>query len=321
MRDLKLGFKKIEGIGFNNSQLECINADESILHCVRCTYQEHLGDLVLTERGITFLKVKGVLGDSHERLHHFDYEGIRRIRTKKKQSGIFRHGIVISHQSKSLENQTCLYACEEYKAVLFLSFFERQNLLLKTPEEISSTIQSLSTIKRHADLLKVAKNPKLRPYFVAFSLDKLEREILSLLEQRFEVDLFEVAMSKDMHSLVALLHEADPRKIPKDQVYYTISDLVAHLILRGQIDGIITETGRYVSNRALERIQVPYEMLADFKTIFAQLNERGILVWALECPTCHRKMKYPKTGTEATCQFCEETIHARDVLTKFVDLL
>jgi hypothetical protein len=280
-----------------------------------------MGDLVLTDKGVTFLKIKGMLGQGRERLHQFDFDEIRHIRTKKKKSGIFRHGIVIGQQSKSLENQTYHYSCEEHKAALFLALFERQKLRLKTPEETSSTIQSLSTIKRNADLLKVAKNPKLRPYFSSYTLEKIETEILSELKHRFEVDLTQVAMNKQIHSLVALLHKSDPKKIPKDQVYHTITDLAAHLISRGEIDGKITEVGRYISNKALARIKVPFEELADFETIFAQLKEKGLLIWTLECPTCFRRIKYPKKGKEITCQFCESPIRAIDVFKKVKDLL
>ena len=262
-----------------------------------------------------------MLGQDRERLHQFDFDEIHRIRTKKKKSGIFKHGIVIGSQSKSLENQSHYYSCEENKAVLFNAFYERQKLLLKTPEEISSTIQSLSTIKRNGDLLKVAKNSKMRPYFYAFSLDKIETEILRLLKHRSDVDLLEVARNKQIHSLVALLHESDPKKIPNDQVFNTVTDIAADMILRGELDGTVTEFGRYVSDKALGRVKRPFDMLADFETIFAQLNEKGILVWALECPTCSRKIKYPKKGKETTCQFCEDTIHATDVLKKFLDLL
>ena len=302
-------------------KLEGINADESVFHRIRCTYQELLGELMLTDKGITFLKIRGVLGEGRERLHEFNFDEIRRIRTKRKKSGIFRHGIVIRHQSKSSESQTYYYSCEEYKAVVFLALFEKQKLLLKTPEEISSTIQSLSTIQRNADLLKVAENPKMRPYFFAFALDIIETELLKRLKHRFDVDLFDIAMSDQIHSAVALLHECDPKKIPKDQVYNAVIDLVNHLILRGELDGIVTVLGKYVSSKALERIAVPFDMIADFKTIFAQLNEKGILIWALECPNCFRKIKYPKNGKKITCPFCNETIHAKDILKKFVALL
>lgn len=262
-----------------------------------------------------------MLGQSRERLHQFDFDQILRLRTKKKKSGIFSYVIVIDHQSTPSENQTYPFSCEAHKAALFLSFFEREKLLLKTPKEISSTIQSLSTIKRNADLLKIAENPKMRPYFFAFALDNTEKELLSILKDRFEVDLFEVAMSKQVHSLIALLHESDPKKIPKDQVYFTIADLVTHLISRGELDGRVTETGRYISSKALARIPGPFEMLADFQTILSLLHEKGLLIWALECPNCFKKNKYPKKGDKTTCRFCKTTIYAKDVLKKFIDLL
>lgn len=303
------------------TKLEGIRADESVFYRIRSTYQGLLGELVLTTKGIVFLKINGMLGQGRERLHQFDFNEIRRIGTKNKKSGIFRHGVAIGHQSKSSKNQSYYYSCEEHKAVLFLAYFEKQNLLLKTPEEISSTIQSLSTIKRNADLIQIAKNSNMRPYFLAFAVNKIETEILNLLKHRFEVNLLEFAMSKQIHSLVALLHESDPKNISKNQVFNTVTDLVANLILRGELDGIIADTGRYVSNEALARIPVPFDMLADFETIFAQLNEKGILIWALECPTCFRKIKYPKKGKETTCQFCKETIHAIDVFKKVIDML
>ncbi|MFW9792758.1 MAG: hypothetical protein ACFFEE_00525 [Candidatus Thorarchaeota archaeon] len=310
--------KKSEGTSLKS---EGINDDESIYHKIRCTYQELLGDLVLTDRGISFLEIKGMLGQGCERLHQFDFDEIRRIRTKKKKSGIFRYSIEIGYRTKSSESETNHYSCEEYKAALFLAFFERQKLLLKTPTEISSTIQSLSTFKRNADLIKVAKNSKMRPYFFAFALDKIESEILSQLEQRFDVDLFEVSKNKEMHSLVALLHESDPKKIPLDQVYNTVTDLTTNLISRGELDGKVTELGRYISSKALERISGPFEILADFETIFTRLHEKGLLIWALECPACSRKIKYPKKGKAITCDFCKEPIHARDVLQKFLNVL
>ncbi len=302
-------------------KIEGIKANESVLHRIRCTYEGAMGDLVLTNKGIVFLEIKGMLGERRERLHQFNFDEIRDIQTKKKKSGIYTHGIVLNQQSDSLENHSYYYSCEEYKAVLFLAFFERQILLQTAPKEISSTIQSLSTIKRNADLLKVAKTPKMRPYFFAFCLDRIESEILGSLKDRFDINLFELAKSKQIHSLVALLHESDPRRMAKDQVYYTVVDFAGHLIFRGELDGKVTELGRYISSKALARINAPIDTIADFETIFSQLHEKGLLIWAIECPNCFRKIKYPKKGKETTCQSCKTTIHARDVLKKFVDLL
>ena len=303
------------------TKLEGIAPDESVFHSMRCTYENFWGDLVITNKGIVFLKIKGILGQGRERLHQFDFDDISRIRTKKKKSGIFRHGIMIGHQSESLENQTYHYSCEEYKAVLFHAIFERQKVLLNTPEEISSTIQSLSQFKRDADLLKLAKNEKMRSYVWVFFFEKLKAGILSLLKHRYEVDLIEVAMNKQVHSLIAHLHDSEPKEIPKDQVYDTVTDLVAYLILRGELDGKLTDVGSYVSNKALARISVPFEMLADFETIHFQLKEKGLLIQTLDCPKCFRKIQYPKQGKKTTCEFCGETIQAKDVFKKFHDLL
>jgi len=303
------------------TKLEGITPDESVIHSIRCTYENLWGDLVLTNKGIVFLKINGMLGQGRERLHQLNFDEIHRIRTKKKKSGIFRYGIVIDCHSGSLENQIYYYSCEEYKAVLFLALSERQKLFLKTRKENSSIIHSLSNFKRDGDLLKVAKNPNMKPYVSIFFLEKIEAAILSLLRNKSDVDLFEVATNKQVHSLIARLHESDPRKMPKDQVYYTVTDLVAHLISRRDLDGIITDVGRYVSNRLLARIKVPFEELAEFETIFAQLNENGFLIWKLECPTCFKKIKYPKKGKKTNCQFCGSSIHAIDVFKKVKDLL
>ena len=301
-------------------ETEGTKTDESVYHKIRCSYEEQLGDLLLTDRGVTFLQIKGILGEGHEQLHQFDYNDIDRVRTKKRMSGIYRHGLVIGEQNGSSPNNSYLYSCEEHKAVLFHSFYERQKLLFQTPGEMTSTIQSLSMIKRNADLLKVAKNPNMRPFFFTFTLDQLEGEILSILRHRFEVDLLELAGNHEIHSLVALLHEADIRRVQKDEVYRTIMDLVANLISRGELEGVITDLGTYVSNKALDRIPAQYDTIADFKTIFSQLHEKGLLIWAIECPHCSRKIKYPKIGKTAECQFCGNTIYARDVLKKYVNL-
>lgn len=303
------------------TKLEGITPNESVYHSIRCTYENLWGDLVITNKSIVFLKIIGMLGQGRERLHQLDFDEIHLIRTKKKKSGIFRHGIVIGYNSNSSENHTYYYSCEEYKAVFFLALYERQKLFLTTPKESSSIIQGLSNFKRDGDLVKVAKNPNMKPYVSTFFLEKAESVILSLLRNRSDVDLIEVATNNQVHSLIARLHESDPRKMPKDQVYYTVTDLVAHLISRRDLDGILTGVGRYVSNKALDRIKIPFENLADFETIFSQLKEKGLLIWTLECPNCFRKIKYPKKGKDISCQFCGSPILAIDVFNKVKDLL
>ena len=302
-------------------KLEGITSEELVHHSVRCKYENCWGDLVITNKGIVFLEIKGMLGQGRERLHQFDFDEIEIIRVKKKNSGIFKYSIAVSIQTKQLEKQTLYFTCEKYKAVLFLAVYERQKLSFKNPEESIVAIDSLSKFKRHGDLLNVAKNPKMKPYVTSFFLDKIESSILNQLRNRPSIDLLEVANNKELHSLVARLHETDPKQLPKGQVYKMVTDIVAHLISRRALDGIITDVGSYVSNRTLSRRKVPYEMLADFQTIFAQLYENGFLIWKIECPTCFRNIKYPKRGKEVTCQFCKSTIDAIDVFKKVKDLL
>ncbi|MHA1635879.1 MAG: hypothetical protein ACTSUZ_15115 [Candidatus Thorarchaeota archaeon] len=302
-------------------KLEGITPEESVYHSIRCTYENLWGDLTITNKGVVFLEIKGMLGQGRERRHQFDFDEIVLIKIKKKNSGIFKQCIAISYHSNQSEDQTYCFSCEKYKAVLFLAIYERHKLSLKTPEESSSAIQSLSKFKRHGDLLNVAKNPKMKPFVTAFFLGKIEAAILSQLRTTSDVDLFEVSSNKQVHSLIARLHESDPKQLSKDQAYYTVIDIVAHLISRRELDGIITEVGSYVSNRNLARRKVPYDMLADFETIFAQLYENGFLIYKIECPTCFRKIKYPKRGKKITCQFCKNPILALDVFKKVKDLL
>ena len=302
-------------------KLEGITSDESVFHSIRCKYENLWGDLVITNKGIVFLEIKGMLGQGRERLQQFDFDDIDLVKTKKKNSGIFKHCIEINSHSNPSENQTIRFSCEKHKAVLFLALFEKHKLSLKTPEESSAAIESLSKFKRYGDLLNVAKNPKMKPYVTTFFLEKSEATIMSQLRNKPHTDLYEVAKHKEVHSLIARLHESDSKKLSKDQVYYTVTDIVSHLISRRDLDGIITPVGSYVSNRSLARRKVQYDMLADFETIFAQLYENGFLIYKIECPTCFRKVKYPKRGKTTTCQFCKSPIVAMDVFKKVKDLL
>ncbi len=303
------------------TKLEGINPDESVFHSTRCTYENLWGELVVTDKGIVFLKFKGVLGKGRERLHQFNFDEIRHVQVSKIGSGIFRHCIVVDHYSKSSRKRTYHYECEEYKATLFLALFERQKHILQTPKEIQSSMRRLAKSKGESDSLNIVKVPRMKLYLLADFLEAIEAEILDLLKSTFEADLFEIATNARVHELIARLHGSTPRRIPKDKVYFTVSDLVTNLILRGELDGLVTDAGTYVSSEALARISVPFEMLADFETITSQLKEKGLLIWTLECPTCSKKIKCPKNGKEATCEFCDTIVPAIDVFTKFKDLL
>ena len=163
--------------------------DESVFYSVRCRYDNILGDLAITNKGIMFLKIKGILGQDRERLQQLDFDEIDYIKTKKTNSGVFNHSIVVKNKSPQLENQIN-YSCEKYKAVLFHALYERRKLQISSPEESSTAIQSLSRFKRYGDLLNVAKNPTMKPYVTAFFLEKIENSILDQLRNKPQVDLY-----------------------------------------------------------------------------------------------------------------------------------
>lgn len=229
-----------------------------------------------------FIKYEGALVRRGQRIHDFPFEDIKGIRIEKK--GLFGNSIAIDSSSLAWGNRTYNYGCSESEAKIFLAMFENQKLLLKTPEELETAILSLVKPKGEADLMDISKSHKIR-------------------------------------LLTARLKEIDPNKIPDIQVFNTVKDLVVQLIAKGSLDGIITDENRYVSNVLLARKSVQYQVVLDFASIHAQLENKGIVLQTLECPSCNGKLEYPKDGDVINCQFCGATVHAVDVFKKFKDLL
>ena len=237
---------------------------------------------MITDKGVVFIKYEGALVRRGQRIHDFPFEDIKGIRIEKK--GLFGNSIAIDSSSLAWGNRTYNYGCSESEAKIFLAMFENQKLLLKTPEEIETAILSLVKPKGEADLMEVSKNQKVR-------------------------------------SLVARLHGMDAYKIPDIQAFKAVRDIIVKLIARGDLDGIITEENRYVSNVILARKSVQYQVVLDFASIHAQLENKGIVLQTLECPSCNGNLEYPKDGDVINCQFCGATVHAVDVFKKFKDLL
>jgi hypothetical protein len=303
------------------AKLEGLNSDESVFHSIRCTYQNIKGELVVTNKGVVFLQITGILEKGRERLHQFDFDEIHDLQSDKKGLGLFKHSIMLDHRSPSLGNHTYQYSCNQYKVNLFLALFERQKLILQTPNEIESTIQKLTKPKGDADLLEIVKNPKMRSYFLAVFLEEIETAILSLVKSKSIVDLVEVAKNQQVESLIVRLHGSSKGKISQEQVFNTVKDLVSHLISRGDLEGIVTDEGSYVSKALLAQEKVPYQILADFASIHSQLKNKGIIIHTLECPVCNIKSVYPQSGEVTICQFCGTIIQAIDIFKKFKDLL
>jgi len=264
------------------SNLDGINPDEKVFHRIRSTFNKINGELVLTNKGIVFLKTAGMFGRSRERLHFFNFDEIHGVRSEKK--GVFGRSVAVDHQSPKWGNRTLLYSCSQQNATEFLGALKILKLRMKTPEETESLLLSLIKPKGEADLLEISKTPQLRV-------------------------------------LIARLHRLGPGKISDSRLLDTVKKIVVHLISKGDLDGIITDENRYVSNVILARKSVQYQVVVDFASLFSQLENKGIVLQTLECPSCNGKLEYPKNGDEIICQFCSATVYAVDVFKKFKDML
>lgn len=263
------------------SKLEGINPDERVFYITHCTYQKFRGELVLTDKGIVFLRESGFFRTGRERLHFFVFNEIHGIRTEKKG---FRFYIALDHHTLSWGNRTYRYACSKLNADRFLEAIERQKSQLKVPEQTESLILRLIKPKGEADLQQIAKNPEVRSY-------------------------------------IARLHGTSSDRIPDVRVFNSVKDIVVRLISRGDLDGIITDENQYISNVLLARKSVQYQVVIDFASLYSQLENKGIILQTLECPSCNGNLEYPKDGDVINCQFCGATVHAVDVFKKFKDML
>jgi hypothetical protein len=264
------------------SKLEGINPDEQVFHSMRCTFQKFKGELVITDKGIVFLRSSGMFGTGRERMHFFVFEEIHGIRAEKK--GLLGSSIALDHRTLSWGNRTYRYACSQLDANEFLGALALQKSQLRAPEETESMILSLIKPKGEAELLEVSRNPKLRP-------------------------------------LIARVYHNTQEKIPDIQFFNAVKNIVVRLISRGDLEGIITDENRYISNVLLARKTVQYQVVVDFASIHSQLENKGIILQTLECPSCNGKLDYPENGDTIVCQFCGATVHAVDVFKKFKDLL
>jgi hypothetical protein len=264
------------------SKLEGINPDERAVHVAKCRYQKFSGDLVITDKGVVFIKYEGAFVRRGQRIHDFPFEDIKGIRHEKK--GLFGNSIAIDSTSLAWGNRTYNYGCSESEVKIFIAMFENQKLLLRTPGDLETAILSIVKPKGEADIMEVSKTHKVR-------------------------------------LLVSRLKGIDPRKISDIQVFNTVRDIIVKLIAKCDLDGIITEENRYVSNVMLARKSVQYQVVLDFASIHSQLENKGIVLQTLECPSCKGNLEYPKDGDVINCQFCGATVHAVDVFKKFKDLL
>ena len=203
--------------------IEGINPDERVFFRIGCSYQKFNGELVLTDKGIVFLKASGLFGTGRERMHYFTFVDIHGLRAEKK--GLFTNFIALDHRSLSWGNRTYRYSCSHQDVVDFLGAFELQNLYLKTPEEIEELVLNLVKPKGEADLAAVSRHPRIK-------------------------------------ELVRRLHGKTHTAISDTQSLDVVKKAVIRLISKGNLDGIITEENRYISNVMLARKTVQYLIIS-----------------------------------------------------------
>ncbi|MFW9868494.1 MAG: PH domain-containing protein [Candidatus Thorarchaeota archaeon] len=264
------------------SKIEGINPDERVVYALRCRLQKFAGDLVVTDKGIVFIKYEGTFITRGKRLHDFPFETLGGIRIEKQ--GLFGTNIAIDTRDLAWGNRTHRFSCSDSDAKRFIAVVENQKQLLKTPEEVETIILSLVKPKGEADLMEVSRNLQIR-------------------------------------DLIARLQGLTHDRLPDIWAFNAVRDIVVKLIAKGSLDGIITDDNKFVSNALLARKSVQYQVVLDFASIYSQLENKGIVLQTLECPSCNGKLEYPKDGDTTTCQFCGATVHAVDVFKKFKELL
>jgi hypothetical protein len=119
----------------------------------------------------------------------------------------------------------------------------------------------------------------------------------------------------------ARLHGVKATRVEMSHILRQVHHTVTSLIADGRLDGIITEDGKYVSNVMLARKTIQYHVTIDFTSLFSQLENKGIVLQTIDCPSCNGKLEYPKSGDTVVCQFCGSTVHAVDIFEKFKGLL
>jgi len=135
------------------------------------------------------------------------------------------------------------------------------------------------------------------------------------LKPATEANLKQIAESSDIREI---LYKVLGRKNATPENYLkAIIDMTRSLISEGILDGIIDDSGKYISRISLERKSIQYQVSIDFTSLFSQLKGKGIVLESLECPSCKGKLEYPESGSIVTCNFCGSNVSAVDLFEKF----
>ncbi|MHA2143408.1 MAG: PCI domain-containing protein [Candidatus Thorarchaeota archaeon] len=239
------------------------------------------GVMVVTQKGIVFLESTGMFKTSRKRIHSYTFDEIESI----------------SIESRGVSGSISGSA--------FLS------VGYSTPRGVMRVKYRMYEPRAKAALAKVERvRKKLR------APEEIRRHLLQLIKPKGEVSLREIAMISSLKQLMA-----DPQSLTDENMYNFVHHMVSRLIAEGELDGIIDDKDNYVSNVMLARKTVQYQVVIDFTSLYAQLENKGIMLQTIDCPACGGKLDYPENGSTVQCKYCESTVSAVDIFEKFKSLL
>ncbi|MHA2210335.1 MAG: PH domain-containing protein [Candidatus Thorarchaeota archaeon] len=282
------------------SKRDGLDSDEKVITYERCNLLRYekkgslgskhgvysSGELVITQKGIVFIEMTGAFRSSRKRTHSIIYDDIQSISVETRgMTGAVSGGVHLAVAFSSPRGtMRTRFKLHKTKAEKILRAVKRMQKKLKTPGELRSTITRLVKPKGEVSLHDVAKNASLRKLIIQAT--GVRSGILS------EAKAFEKTTA-----------------------------IVESLIADGELDGIVTDDGMYISNTMLARKSVQYQVVIDFTSLFSQLETKGIVLQTIECPSCGGKLDYPESGSVVQCKFCDSTVSAVDLFEKFKSLL
>ncbi|MFX1369764.1 MAG: hypothetical protein ACFFAY_14300 [Promethearchaeota archaeon] len=244
------------------------------------------GELVVTNRGLVFLESTGMFKTSRKRLHSYNYEDIQSIAVETRGLTGSLSGSVHLAVSYSTPRGVVIvkYGLHQHKAAEIVRVVEEMREALERP-------------------------------------DRLKTQVLRLVKPKGEVNLHKIAKDVLLREMIAQAEKVSLEKLSADGVFKSLKSIVEELIADGELDGIITDDGKYISNTMLARKTIQYQVVIDFASLYSQLENKGIVLQTIECPSCGGKLDYPETGSVMQCKYCQSTVSAVDIFEKFKSLL
>ncbi|MFW9964725.1 MAG: hypothetical protein ACFFCX_14250 [Candidatus Sifarchaeia archaeon] len=262
-------------------------SNEEVILKVSCRCNNLTGDLLVTNHGVSFEKTSGFLGSGRTRIHHFSFDDLENVRIESKGIiGSIGGGVslAIDHRSQAWGNRINRYHMGKRQAEQVISAINQMRVYLDAPEQLENAVLMMVKPEGEADIKIISGRPLIR-------------------------------------EKVAHLKGKNTSELYDSDVYPIVRRVVAKLIADGKLDGIITEEGKYVSSAMVTRKTVQYQVVLDFATLLSQLENKGIILQSLDCPSCSGKLEYPKDGSSFNCKYCGATVKAIDVFEKFKALL